>query len=90
MKPAGSERELPSRHRNPDERIIRVVRDRAGGSADGAMEGVSHPLKHRVGVLPQDPDDVEDGQCEPQHGRVFSQGLALFGAEKFSTEIANV
>jgi hypothetical protein len=90
MKPAGSERELLSCLRNPDERIIRVVRDGARRSADGAMEGVNHPLKQRVGVLPQDPDDVEDGQCEPQHGRVFSQGLAFFGAEKFSAEIANV
>lgn len=54
------------------------------------MEYVNDPLKQRVGVLPHSPGDVEYCQQEPQHDRVLSQGLALFGAEEFSTETANI
>jgi hypothetical protein len=54
------------------------------------MESINDLLKHRVGVLPQDFNDVKYGEYKTQHGSVLGQGLARFGAEEFSTETANV
>jgi len=45
--------------------------------------------KRQIGVEPYCPRDEEERQQQPQHSRVFDQGLAVFGAKEFSAEAVN-
>ena len=53
------------------------------------MEGIGDQLKQQVGVVADGANQEQHGQQESEHDGVFGQSLALFGAEKFSTEVAN-
>jgi hypothetical protein len=54
------------------------------------LNGGNDVAKRQIGVEPYRLCDEEERQQQPQHNRVFDQGLAVFGAKEFSAEAVNI